>query len=141
MNIDDILTSTIYSNGVATLAIIISLIAVPASGYLSYFFAIRGEKRKEWNLLADPMRQKLLMQIDAILRSDYYLAEISRKDILMFSDVKKDNGKLIEAFNEFEKSHSFKELWIVEAGGRTKIGDTTNALRSSQRLLSMIERK
>ena len=36
-------------------AMIISIIAVPASGYLSYRYAILGEKRKEWNSLAEPI--------------------------------------------------------------------------------------
>lgn len=30
-------------------ATIVSVVAVPASGYLSYRYAIKGEKRKEWN--------------------------------------------------------------------------------------------
>jgi len=36
-------------------ATIVSVVAVPASGYLSYHYAIKGEKRKEWNALAEPI--------------------------------------------------------------------------------------
>lgn len=37
----------------SAIAIIVSFIAVPASGYLSYRYAIRGERRKEWNAIAE----------------------------------------------------------------------------------------
>ncbi|HID7507789.1 TPA: hypothetical protein ACXHW4_001612 [Enterobacter hormaechei] len=41
------------------IAIIVSFIAVPASGYLSYRYAIKGERRKEFNAIADEIRRKL----------------------------------------------------------------------------------
>ncbi|WP_261460463.1 hypothetical protein [Serratia entomophila] len=66
MNISDILTSAIYSNSVATIAMIVSLVAVPASGYLSYHYAIKGERRKEFNAVSDPIRQKLREQLRLI---------------------------------------------------------------------------
>ncbi|MGP0820059.1 hypothetical protein ACJ8PU_09015 [Serratia sp. CY81489] len=66
MNIPDILTSAIYSNSVATIAMIVSLVAVPASGYLSYHYAIKGERRKEFNAVSDPIRQKLREQLRLI---------------------------------------------------------------------------
>lgn len=37
------------------IAITVSFIAVPASGYLSYRYALKGEKRKEWNAIAEPL--------------------------------------------------------------------------------------
>jgi hypothetical protein len=43
-------------------AIIVSFIAVPASGYLSYRFAVKGEKRKEFNAVSDAIRLKLREQ-------------------------------------------------------------------------------
>jgi hypothetical protein len=55
VNISDILTSTSYSNVVATTAMIVAIVAVPAGGYLSYHFAIKGEKRKEWNSIVEPI--------------------------------------------------------------------------------------
>jgi hypothetical protein len=36
---------------------IVALIAVPASGYLSYHYAIKGERRKEFNAVADAIRK------------------------------------------------------------------------------------
>lgn len=44
-----------YSDIIATVAMIVSISAVPASGYLSYRYAIKGEKRKEWNAIAEPV--------------------------------------------------------------------------------------
>lgn len=40
-------------------ATIVSVVAVPASGYLSYHFAIKGEKRKEWNAITEPLLESL----------------------------------------------------------------------------------
>lgn len=44
-----------YSDTVATIAIIVSFIAIPASAYLSFKYAVQGERRKEWNALAEPL--------------------------------------------------------------------------------------
>jgi len=41
------------------IAVIVSFGAVPASGYLSYKYAVIGERRKEFNAVADTIRQKL----------------------------------------------------------------------------------
>lgn len=48
-----------YSDIVATIAMIVSISAVPASGYLSYRYAIKGEKRKEWNSVVEPILEYL----------------------------------------------------------------------------------
>ena len=53
------------------IAIIVSFIAVPASGYLSYRYAIKGEKRKEFNKVADVIRQKLREQLRLIENGIY----------------------------------------------------------------------
>ena len=58
-----------YSDIVATIAMIVSITAVPASGYFSYHFAIKGEKRKEFNAISDVIRQKLREQL---LRMEYF---------------------------------------------------------------------
>lgn len=55
----EFISSQSYSNIVATIAMIIALVAVPASGYLSYRYAIKGERRKEFNTIADDIRRKL----------------------------------------------------------------------------------
>ena len=132
-----------YSDVVSTIAMIVSITAVPASGYLSYRYAIKGEKRKEWNILALPIRDKLITQIDAISRGEYFYAEINRVDILRFGDLKNSQQKqaLLEAFESFERAHSFEELWEVSPGREMVTGDTSNALAASQVLLDLIERK
>ncbi|EIL6443267.1 hypothetical protein LL626_003616 [Salmonella enterica] len=48
-----------YSDIVATIAMIVSISAVPASGFLSYRYAIKGEKRKEWNSVVEPILEYL----------------------------------------------------------------------------------
>lgn len=122
---------------------IVACVAVPASGYFSYKFAIKGERRKEWNQLAIPMREKLVTQIDAIKRGDYTHVDITRADILKFSDmqVSKEGSALLVAFDEFERAHSFEELWKVSPGRKMVVGDTASALSASTKLLSMIPRK
>lgn len=57
-----------YSDCVATIAMIVAAIAVPATGYISYYFAIKGEKRKEWNQVSIPIREKLISHIDDMRR-------------------------------------------------------------------------
>ena len=56
----------IYSDLVATSAMIVAIVAVPASGYLRYQYAIKGEKRKEYNTIADALRKKLREQLEAV---------------------------------------------------------------------------
>lgn len=132
-----------YSDIVSTIAMIVSITAVPASGYLSYRYAIKGEKRKEWNQIASPIRDKLITQIDAINHGEYFYAEISRADILKFGDLKNSGEKevLLNAFESFERAHSFEELWEVAPGRKMVTGDTSEALSASQALLDLIERK
>ncbi len=49
---------------ISLIAIIVSFVAVPASGYLSYHFAIKGERRKEYNAIADPIMETLMLHLD-----------------------------------------------------------------------------
>ena len=48
-----------YSDVVATIALMVSVVAVPASGVISYRYAIKGEKRKEWNALCEPLIESI----------------------------------------------------------------------------------
>ncbi|HEI6789167.1 TPA: hypothetical protein SK266_000626 [Yersinia enterocolitica] len=48
-----------YSDIISTIALIISIIAVPATYYLGYKAAVKNDKRKEWNQLAEPIIIKL----------------------------------------------------------------------------------
>ncbi|MBJ9303732.1 hypothetical protein I5504_11770 [Citrobacter koseri] len=72
------------------IAIIVSFIAVPASGYLSYRYAIKGEKRKEFNAIADIIRQKLREQLRLIDKGIYPAGtkcEITKNEMDKFVDV------------------------------------------------------
>lgn len=124
-------------------SIIVSCIAVPASGYLSYRYAIRGEKRKEWNLIAAPIRERLINQIDAINNGGYFHANITRSDILKLSDAQRGDKRdsILKAFDDFEKAHSFEELWKISDGRVLIVDDPTVALACSVKLLSLIPRK
>lgn len=132
-----------YAEIISTVSIVLTTIGVPASGYFSYKYAIQGERRKEWNALAIPIRDKLIAQIDAIDRGDYLYVEISRGDILKFGDLNPDmvRTSLLNAFEEFEKSHSFEELWETSSGRKMVTGDTSKALSASKNLLKFIDRK
>ncbi|MEP6457317.1 hypothetical protein [Citrobacter freundii] len=143
VNEDGIEASMIYAEIISTVSIILTTIGIPASGYFSYKYAIQGERRKEWNLLATPIRDKLIAQIDAIERDEYLYVEIKRGDILKFADLKnsKEREILLAAFEGFEKAHSFEELWEVSGGRQMVTGDTSQALSASKKLLTFIERK
>lgn len=132
-----------YAEIISTVSIVLTTIGVPASGYFSYKYAIQGERRKEWNALAIPIRDKLIAQIDAIDRGEYLYVEISRGDILKFGDLNPDmvRTSLLNAFEEFEKSHSFEELWETSSGRKMVTGDTSKALSASKNLLKFIDRK
>lgn len=72
------------------IAIIASFIAVPASGYLSYRYAIKGEKRKEFNAIADNLRKRFREQL-RFIEQGFYPAdgtlEVKDFEIEMLIDV------------------------------------------------------
>lgn len=95
-----------YSDIVATIAMIVSITAVPASGYLSFKYAIKGEKRKEFNAIADSIRGKLREQT-RLAHLGYYPGEhITRSDaeFEQFIDVceKSKHKMLIRAWDEYQ---------------------------------------
>lgn len=60
-----------YSDTVATIALLISVIGTFLSGYLSYHYALRGEKRKEYNAAADKVTLALMEQRLSALSGKY----------------------------------------------------------------------
>ncbi|MGG5982147.1 hypothetical protein [Salmonella enterica] len=114
MNISDILTSTVYSNSVATIAMIVSLVAVPASGYLSYQYAIRGAKRKEWNDVAEPILEYL----------DGHLASLTRK--------------ICPADNNLQNFPDKKWVAILRRIPRRKVATFESALNDYKEILAII---
>lgn len=132
-----------YSDCVATIAMIVAVIAVPATGYLSYYFAIKGEKRKEWNQVSIPIREKLISHIDDMRRGQFSHPEVKRIDILKFSDIrgKLDNSDLMSAYDEYENSHRGEEVLIKTNKYTFIAGDLSKPISASEKLLTLITRK
>ncbi|ACI11597.1 TPA: hypothetical protein MIO61_05540 [Klebsiella pneumoniae subsp. pneumoniae] len=132
-----------YSDCVATIAMIVAVIAVPATGYLSYYFAIKGEKRKEWNQVSIPIREKLISHIDDMRRGQFSHPEVKRIDILKFSDIrgKLDNSDLMSAYDEYENSHQGEEVLIKTNKYTFIAGDLSKPISASEKLLTLITRK
>ena len=98
-----------YSDIVATIAMIVSITAVPASGYFSYHFAIKGEKRKEFNVIRDVIRQKLREQLRLIENGVFPgggNVSISQREIDTFIDIcsPKNKKHLSELWSEYQRS-------------------------------------
>lgn len=98
----------VYSDLVATTAMIVAIVAVPASGYLSYHYAIKGEKRKEFNLVADTIRKKLREQLESVDQG-YYPNErngISDGEFEYFLDMhpRKKRAHIREFWEEYKKT-------------------------------------
>ncbi|HHH3882948.1 TPA: hypothetical protein ACPZEW_000920 [Klebsiella quasipneumoniae subsp. similipneumoniae] len=132
-----------YSDCVATIAMIVAVIAVPATGYLSYYFAIKGEKRKEWNQVSIPIREKLISHIDDMRRGQFSHPEVKRIDILKFSDIRGrlDNSDLMSAYDEYENSHHGEEVLIKTNKYTFIAGDLSKPISASEKLLTLITRK
>ncbi|MCO0287384.1 hypothetical protein NGG27_03980 [Klebsiella pneumoniae] len=132
-----------YSDCVATIAMIVAVIAVPATGYLSYYFAIKGEKRKEWNQVSIPIREKLISHIDDMRRGQFSHPEVKRIDILKFSDIrgKLDNSDLMSAYDEYENSNQGEEVLIKTNKYTFIAGDLSKPISASEKLLTLITRK
>lgn len=95
-------------------ATIVSVVAVPASGYLSYRYAIKGEKRKEWNALAEPLLIILEEQLRACRKG-----RMSKHDrdgaAFPYDSVnslkRRLSGKDLEKFNaKYSEYHKLKAL-------------------------------
>lgn len=57
-----------YSDAVATIAIIISVVALPATYYFGYKAAVGNDKRKEWNAVAEPVIEYLEGHLSSLNR-------------------------------------------------------------------------
>jgi hypothetical protein len=133
-----------YSDIVATIAMIISISAVPASGYLSYHFAIRGEKRKEFNSVADLLRVKLRKQI-SLLDQNIYPASgkdgIDDEEFDALMDVARSAdldriSKLVDAYRKALKDCSARSEY-----GHSIIKDPDNLIKAIDNLMPYVDRK
>ncbi|AMG94294.1 hypothetical protein [Citrobacter amalonaticus] len=121
-----------YSDIVATIAMIVSIIAVPASGYFSYKYAINGEKRKEFNAISDVLRIKLYNQIRLIEKGIFPdrgsdSISVNEFDSLMGVTKRKKIPSLDKAIIQyrrslmgFERLNDYGDLRITDPDGMIK---------------------
>lgn len=126
------------------IAIIVSFIAVPASGYLSYRYAIKGEKRKEFNLAADKLRYKFREQL-RLLEKNLYPAsgkfEVTESEIDVFVDVskKRKSDKIRQAWDEYQKS--LKNSGSFNEYNDYKMHDADSVKKTISKLMSFMTRQ
>ncbi|HHJ0460942.1 TPA: hypothetical protein ACQDQ8_004826 [Serratia marcescens] len=124
-------------------SIIVSCVAVPASGYLSYHFAIRGEKRKEFNAVSDPIRQKLREQL-RLIDQDYSPrdrnASIEEKEFDLFVDVSrtKNRKRLQQLFADYHQA--MQNCGSADEYGKFTYTDKVRLLSAIRSIISYAER-
>lgn len=126
------------------IAIIVSFIAVPASGYLSYRYAVIGEKRKEFNAVADVIRQKLREHRrhfeQGLYPSGQYI-EVSHHDYDLLVDVsvpgRRDSVRRCADGYQSALSNSVE---LTEYGDH-KITDLTRAIAALEELMPYVARR
>lgn len=144
MNIMELFTPEKYSDTIATIALIVSVVAVPASGYFSYHYAIKGERRKEFNAIADPIRLKLQQHFRHLAQGLYpsgaYI-KISQSDYDSLIDVSypRDRKRLRQLCIEYEDALS--ESVVFDGGGSYKVISFDAAKKALSEILILIERK
>lgn len=95
-----------YSDVVATIALFVSFIGTFASGYISYHYAIKGEKRKEFNAVADRITLSLVHQQESADNGHYPNKTLTESDLhalLLVSD-ERDAAKIRNAFANYQLS-------------------------------------
>lgn len=121
-----------------------SFIAIPASGYLSYRYAIKGERRKEFNNIADPLREKFRGQL-SFLEENIYPAngkeEVTEQEFFKLMDVtrKCKKEKLSTCWHSYNES-------LASCGTRDKYGDyemhdSNDVIQKINDLMPFIERQ
>ncbi|HIC8437260.1 TPA: hypothetical protein ACW7QV_003355 [Citrobacter braakii] len=95
-----------YSDVLATIAIIVSVVGTFASGYISYHFAIKGERRKEFNAIADQITLSLDHQQESADRGHYPNKTLSESDLhaLLLVSNYRDATKIRNAFTNYQTS-------------------------------------
>jgi hypothetical protein len=140
----ELFTPEKYSDTVATIALIVSVIAVPASGYFSYKYAIKGERRKEFNAVADSLRVKLREQ-KSLLGQDIYPASgndrIDSREFDALIDVAKKNESIAISHLVDNYQRILSECSLCSESGDYKITDGDRFKQSIEALLPYVERK
>lgn len=106
-----------YSDVISTISLIGTAIGIPASAYVSYHYAIKGERRKEWNALADPIMESLIQQLDRASKGIPPWTRINQEQIIPLANISKlqDARAIQSAFEMYEKAHK-------ECGTHTNYG-------------------
>ncbi|HED1541873.1 TPA: hypothetical protein R4S87_001855 [Kluyvera cryocrescens] len=102
-----------YSDVVATIALFISVIGTFASGYISYHYAIKGERRKEFNAVADRFTLSLMHQQESAGSGNYPAKVLTESDIhelLLVSD-KQNAGSIRNAFLNYQQALENAGSW------------------------------
>jgi len=125
-------------------ATIVSVVAVPASGYLNYRYAIKGEKRKEFNAVTDNLRFKLREQL-RLLDENLYPAggklDIAESEIESLIDVSKIRlaRHITLAWNGYKDS--LKNSGSFTEYGDYKMHDSESVKRSISNLMPYLKRQ
>ncbi|HCB9078211.1 TPA: hypothetical protein M2O93_005314 [Klebsiella pneumoniae] len=95
-----------YSDVVATIALFVSFIGTFASGYISYHYAIKGEKRKEFNAVADRITLSLVHQQESADNGHYPNKTLTESDLhaLLLVSNERDAAKIRNAFANYQLS-------------------------------------
>lgn len=129
-----------YSDVVATIALFVSFIGTFASGYISYHYAIKGEKRKEFNSVADRVTLSLMQQRDTATNGTFPNVTLGKTDLHALLIVTKhaERAGLQKAFSDYEEALKSCGEW--KAGFYSfKSSDTLKAAIDA--LLKFAERK
>lgn len=126
------------------IAIIVSFIAVPASGYLSYRYATKGEKRKEFNLVADNLRYKFREQLRLLEQNLYPVTgklEVTESEIDVFVDVskKRHSEKIRMAWDAYQ--NSLKNSGSFNEYNDYKMHDVDSVKTTISNLMSFMSRQ
>lgn len=114
-----------YSEIVASISLVGTVIGIPVSAYCSYHYAIKGERRKEWNTLSEPILSYFFTNIAAHKAGDFSgVSELplekihllsqrfSTKEILAFTPL---FTRYMEIINKVKSTPSMGKTLGIEA--------------------------
>ncbi|MDA5482863.1 hypothetical protein PGS49_19755 [Yersinia intermedia] len=90
----------------SVIAIIVAFVAIPASAYASYHYAIKGERRKEFNSVADQIMMYLLEQLDSVNNGYFPNSTLKNNEIhkLINMSDKRRHAQINADFSAYEKA-------------------------------------
>ncbi|MEG7408324.1 hypothetical protein V6E05_01050 [Citrobacter freundii] len=129
-----------YSDIVATIALLVSVFGTFASGYISYHYAIKGERRKEYNSVADQITLSLLSQMSSATDGKYPAAPLSKAEMnaLLIVCPKRQKMSLRTSFDSYKSALSDSGSW---ESGRYNFHSPDVLIKGIDELLKVCERK